>query len=97
MVPKLCNFYMFSEFIPSLWFQVIHVYIYRIQFNKLLFKIIIISTPFFNYNMKRNLLLYVIAPIMSMLYSKIKIEIDTNNDELLETIWEHIRTIWEPY
>jgi hypothetical protein len=47
--------------------------------------------------MKRNLLLYVIAPIMSMLYSKIKIEIDTNNDELLETIWEHIRTIWEPY
>jgi len=43
--------------------------------------------------MKRNLLLYVIAPIMSMLYSKIKIEIDTNNDELLETVWEHIREI----
>jgi hypothetical protein len=26
-----------------------------------------------------------------MLYSKIKIEIDTNNDELLETIWEHLK------
>jgi hypothetical protein len=30
---------------------------------------------------------------MSMLYSKIKIEIDINNDELLETIWEHMRKI----
>jgi len=30
---------------------------------------------------------------MSMLYSKIKIEIDTNNDELLETIWEHMKEI----
>jgi hypothetical protein len=28
-----------------------------------------------------------------MLYSKIKFEIDTNNDELLETIWEHMREI----
>jgi hypothetical protein len=26
----------------------------------------------------------------NVLYSKIKIEIDTNNDELLETVWEHI-------
>ncbi len=30
---------------------------------------------------------------MSMLYRKIKIEIDTNNDELLETIWEHMKEI----
>ncbi len=30
---------------------------------------------------------------MSMLYSKIKIEIDTNVDELLETIWEHMKEI----
>jgi len=30
-----------------------------------------------------------------MLYSKIKIEIDTNNDELLETIWEYIINIRE--
>jgi hypothetical protein len=28
-----------------------------------------------------------------MLYRKIKIEIDTNNDELLETIWEHMKEI----
>ncbi len=28
---------------------------------------------------------------MSMLYSKIKIEIDINNDELLEIIWKHMR------
>jgi hypothetical protein len=28
-----------------------------------------------------------------MLYSKIKIEIDINYDELLETIWEHVREI----
>jgi len=30
---------------------------------------------------------------MSMLYSKIKIEIDINNDELSETIWEHMKEI----
>ncbi len=30
---------------------------------------------------------------MFMLYSKIKFEIDTNHDELLETIWEHMREI----
>jgi hypothetical protein len=30
-----------------------------------------------------------------VLYSKIKIEIDTNNDELLETIWEHIINVRE--
>jgi hypothetical protein len=29
--------------------------------------------------------------LMSMLYSKIKIEIDINNDELLEIIWKHMR------
>jgi hypothetical protein len=29
----------------------------------------------------------------NVLYNKIKIEIDTNNDELLETIWEHIINI----
>jgi hypothetical protein len=28
---------------------------------------------------------------MPMLYSKIKIEIDINNDELLEFIWKHMR------
>jgi hypothetical protein len=28
-----------------------------------------------------------------MLYSKIKFVIDMNNDELLETIWEHMRKI----
>jgi hypothetical protein len=28
---------------------------------------------------------------MSMLYSKIKFKIDTNNRELLETIWERIK------
>jgi hypothetical protein len=30
---------------------------------------------------------------ISILYDKIKIEIDINNDELLETIWEHMRKI----
>jgi acyl-ACP thioesterase len=30
---------------------------------------------------------------ISMLYSKIKAEIDINNDELLETIWEHMKEI----
>jgi len=30
---------------------------------------------------------------MSMLYNKIKFEIDINNDELLKTIWEHMREI----
>jgi hypothetical protein len=29
----------------------------------------------------------------NVLYSNIKIEIDTNNDELLETIWEYIINI----
>jgi hypothetical protein len=28
-----------------------------------------------------------------MLYSKIKFEININNDELLETIWEHTREV----
>jgi hypothetical protein len=28
-----------------------------------------------------------------MLYSEIKFEIDINNDELLGTIWEHMRDI----
>jgi hypothetical protein len=31
----------------------------------------------------------------NVLYSKVKIEIDTNNDELLENIWEHIINIRE--
>jgi len=30
---------------------------------------------------------------MSKLYKKIKIKIDINNDELLETIWEHMKDI----
>jgi hypothetical protein len=30
---------------------------------------------------------------MSILYSKIKFEIDINDDELLETIWEHMKEI----
>jgi hypothetical protein len=30
---------------------------------------------------------------MFILYNKIKIEIDINNYELLETIWEHMREI----
>jgi len=30
---------------------------------------------------------------MSMLYSKIKFEIDRNNDELFETIYKHMREI----
>ncbi len=29
--------------------------------------------------------------IMPMLYSKIKFDIDVNNDNLLETIWEHMK------
>jgi hypothetical protein len=28
---------------------------------------------------------------MPMLYSKIKFDIDVNNDNLLETIWEHMK------
>jgi flagellar basal body-associated protein FliL len=30
---------------------------------------------------------------MHMLYIKIKIEIDINNDELLQSIWEHMKEI----
>jgi acyl-ACP thioesterase len=30
---------------------------------------------------------------ISMLYNKIKVEININNDELLETIWEHMKEI----
>jgi len=30
---------------------------------------------------------------ISMLYSKIKIKIDINKDELLKTIWEHMREL----
>lgn len=30
---------------------------------------------------------------MSMIYNEIKIEFDKNNDEPLETIWEHMRKI----
>jgi hypothetical protein len=30
---------------------------------------------------------------MSISYKKIKIKIDINNDELLETIWEHMGEI----
>jgi hypothetical protein len=30
---------------------------------------------------------------MSISYKKIKIKIDINNDELLETIWEHMKEI----
>jgi hypothetical protein len=33
------------------------------------------------------------VPLMSMLHNKIKLEIDINNDELLEIIWEHMREI----
>jgi hypothetical protein len=41
-------------------------------------------------NMKRhnNICLF-----MFMLYNKIKIEIDINNNKLLKTIWEHMREI----
>lgn len=30
---------------------------------------------------------------MSMIYGKIKIEFDKNNDELWETVWEHMKKI----
>jgi hypothetical protein len=33
--------------------------------------------------------------MFSVLYSEVKFEIDTNNDEVLETIWEHIINIRE--
>jgi hypothetical protein len=32
---------------------------------------------------------------MSMLYNNIKIDINTNNDQLLETIWEHMKEVRE--
>jgi hypothetical protein len=41
-------------------------------------------------DMKRHINTFL---FMSMLYSKIKFEIDINNDELLEIIWEHMREI----
>jgi hypothetical protein len=31
--------------------------------------------------------------LVSMLYSKIKFEIDINNDKLLKIIWKHMREI----
>ncbi len=33
---------------------------------------------------------------MSILHSKIKFEIDINNDDLLEIVWEHMREIKRP-
>jgi hypothetical protein len=41
-------------------------------------------------DMKRHINTFL---FMSILYSKIKVEIDINNDEILETIWEHMREI----
>ncbi len=32
---------------------------------------------------------------MSVLYNNIKIDINTNNDQLLETIWEHMKEVRE--
>jgi hypothetical protein len=58
------------------------MYVYAIQ--KTLFKMIIILIP-----LKKRLK----CLFMFMLYSKIKIEIDTKNYELLENIWEHMKEI----
>jgi hypothetical protein len=33
--------------------------------------------------------------LMSVLYNNIKIDINTNNDQLLETIWEHMKEVRE--
>jgi hypothetical protein len=41
-------------------------------------------------DMKRHMLM---CPFMCMLYSRIKFEISINNDELLKTIWEHMKEI----
>jgi hypothetical protein len=58
--------------------------------NDYLFKIII------TFSEEKHEKAHVNVPLfMSMLYSKIKIEIDTNNDELLETIWEYMKEVKE--
>ncbi len=50
---------------------------------------------FSKYNMKKHMLVHVPFHVYIVIYSKIKIEIDTNNDELLETIREHIINVRE--
>jgi hypothetical protein len=58
---------------------VVYIYIYIILFNIFL---------------KNNVKKYVLVCLfMSMLYTKIKFEIDINNDELLKIIWKHMREI----
>jgi hypothetical protein len=44
----------------------------------------------FKNNMRKHMLMCL---FMSMLYSKIKFEIDINNDELLKIIWKHMKEI----
>ncbi len=50
----------------------------------------LLFTIFSKNNIKRHKLIYL---IMSMLYNKIRFEIDLNSDELLKIIWEHMREI----
>ncbi len=50
----------------------------------------LLFTIFSKNNIKRHKLIYL---IMSMLYNKIRFEIDLNSDKLLKIIWEHMREI----
>jgi hypothetical protein len=43
--------------------------------------------------MKMHIGTFEMCLFMSMLFSKIKIEIDINNDKLLRMTWEHMRVI----
>ncbi len=69
----------YSEFIAS-------NYIYNSKY-------IIQNNYYFNKFFQKNENVEEDVPLISMLHNKIKLEIDINNDELLEIIWEHMREL----
>ncbi len=63
--------------------QVVHIYINNPKYY------------YFN-SLKKNMKWHNnMCLLMSVLYNNIKIDINTNNDQLLETIWEHMKEVRE--
>jgi hypothetical protein len=56
----------------------------------MLFKMIVFQFSSYQKNEKTHVP-FLWTTLLLLLYNKIEFEIDTNNDELLETIWEHMR------
>ncbi len=84
------HIYMFSGFIHGFKWPIC-ICMYVIQ------HIIIQNNYYFNAFSKNNMNRHNnMCLFMSILHSKIKFEIDINNADLLEIVWEHMREIKRP-